>query len=120
MGPVVARQGTVAMRVVSETTWKLAGPNPLKPTWVVEVKPVPLMVTAVPTGPLAGLTEVRLRHGAGGGGAAEDGGAGVTVKTLPLVALPAAVTTMTLPEVAPAGTTARMAVGESTANEAHT
>src|SRR5439155_971037 len=53
-GPVVAPVGTVAWSVVSERTAKLAA-VPLKLTAVVRVKPLPLIVTTVPTGPAVGV-----------------------------------------------------------------
>jgi len=56
----------------------------------------PVMVTEVPTGPEVGLKLVML-------------GGGVTVKTTPLLATPATVTT-TFPVVAPLGTTTEMVV----------
>jgi len=64
----VARAGTTAVSVVSETTVKLAGPNPLKVTSVVDVKFVPDTVTAVPGGPLVGVNEAIVGGGGGGGG----------------------------------------------------
>src|SRR5437762_4502809 len=51
--PVVAPAGTVAVIVVAEPTVKLAL-VPLNSTAVAPVKFVPLIVTLVPTGPLAG------------------------------------------------------------------
>src|SRR5438105_12844247 len=70
---------------------------PLKVTAPVVPKFVPVMVTAVPTGPEVGL---RLERA----GAAE-----LTVKFTPLLAIPPTVTT-TLPVVAPPGTDATMLV----------
>ena len=64
---------------------------PLNRTTVAPVKFVPLMVTPVPTGPLAGPKLVIV-------------GAGTTVKLLALVAVPPAVVTLSVPVVAPAGT----------------
>jgi len=55
--PVVAPPGTVVLIWVSETTIKVAG-VPLKATAVAPMKFVPVMVTAVPTGPLDGVNEV--------------------------------------------------------------
>src|SRR2546430_14009350 len=52
--PVVKPAGTVAWIAVAEFTVKLAL-APLKRTAVVPVKFVPLIVTVVPTGPLAGV-----------------------------------------------------------------
>ena len=43
---------------MSETTERAAAAVPLKVTWVAPVKFVPVMVTAVPTGPLVGVNTV--------------------------------------------------------------
>ena len=51
--PVVAPAGTVALICADDTTVKLAE-VPLNLTDVAPLKPLPLMVTVVPTGPLAG------------------------------------------------------------------
>src|SRR5947207_3038888 len=55
--PVVAPLGTVVSIRVSETTVKVAA-LPLKATAVAPMKFVPVMVTAVPTGPLVGVNDV--------------------------------------------------------------
>ena len=55
IGPVVAPVGTVAVIWVEELTVKLVALAPLKVTAVAPVKPAPVMVTLVPTGPLLGL-----------------------------------------------------------------
>lgn len=65
----------------------------MKVTAVAPVKPDPLIVTLLPIGPLLGLKLVTL----GAGGA-------VTVKVVPLVAIPPGVTTVIGPVVAAAGT----------------
>src|SRR5258707_11156409 len=52
-GPVVAPAGTVAWIAVAEVTVKLAL-VPLKATAAPPGTPVPLIVTLLPTGPLAG------------------------------------------------------------------
>ena len=65
----------------------------LKVTAVAPVKFVPLIVTLVPTGPLAGAKLVIV-------------GAGMTVKLVALVAVPPGVVTRTGPVVAPVGTVA--------------
>lgn len=57
IGPSVAPAGTVVVICVSETTVKVAR-LPLKRTRFAPVKPVPVTVTLVPTGPLAGLKPV--------------------------------------------------------------
>jgi hypothetical protein len=53
---------------------KLAGPNPLKFTWVVAAKPVPLMVTVEPVGPAVGVNEVMAGPAGAGAGAGAGGG----------------------------------------------
>jgi hypothetical protein len=77
---------------VAEVTVKLAL-TALNVTAVAPVKFVPLIVTLVPTGPLAGVKLV-------------IAGAGITVKLLVLVAVPPGVVTLNGPVVAPAGTVA--------------
>ena len=67
-------------------------PVPLNATAVAPVKFVPLTVTLVPIGPLAGVKLVIV-------GALAD-----TVKVLALVAVPPGVVTLSVPVVAPAGT----------------
>jgi hypothetical protein len=61
MTPVVAPWGTLVLICVSETTVKFAGTSlnavPWKATRVVPVKPTPIRVTEVPTGPLVGEME---------------------------------------------------------------
>ena len=66
---------------------------PLNRTTVAPVKLVPLIVTVAPTGPLVGEKLVIV-------------GGLTTVKLLALVAVPAAVVTLTVPLVAPPGTVA--------------
>ena len=72
---------------------KVAALTPLNRTAVAPLKFVPLIVTAVPTGPLVGVKLPIV-------------GAGMTVKLAALVAVPPAVVTLTGPVVAPAGTVA--------------
>ena len=91
IGPVVAPAGTVARIAVAEVSVKLALTE-LKVTEVAPVKFVPLMVTLVPTGPLAGAKPV-------------IAGGGTTVNAL-LLAEPPGVVTLNGPVVAPAGTVA--------------
>jgi hypothetical protein len=79
---------------VAEVTVK-AALAPLNLTAVAPVKFVPLMVTLVPTGPLAGVKLVIV-------GAEVE----LTVKLFVLVAVPPAVVTLRGPVVAPAGTVA--------------
>ena len=66
---------------------------PLTVTAVAPVNFVPLIVTLVPTGPLAGAKLVIV-------------GAEMTVKALALVAVPPGVVTLSGPVVAPVGTVA--------------
>src|SRR5437660_5576223 len=94
--PVVAPLGTDATMLVALQLVVLAV-VPLKVTVPVVPKLVPVMVTAVPTGPVVGFRLVMA-------GAHE-----VTVKVTPLLAIPPTVTT-TLPVVAPPGTAATMLV----------
>src|SRR5438309_2336060 len=95
--PVVAPLGTDATMLVALQLVVLAA-VPLKVTVsVVVTKLVPVIVTAVPTGPEVGFRLVMA-------GADE-----VTVKFTPLLAIPPTVTT-TLPVVAPLGTDATMLV----------
>ena len=67
---------------------------PLNATALAPVKFVPLIVTLVPTGPLAGAKLVIV------------GALALTVKLVELVAVPPGVVTLTGPVVAPAGTVA--------------
>src|SRR5262245_47620615 len=104
MRPVVARLGTVALMVISSTTEKLGSTVPLKVTFVAPVKPVPVSVTGVPTGPLPGEKEVIV-------GVTVD----VTLKLVSLMpALPPEVDTVIGPVVAPTGTVAVIKISEST------
>src|SRR5205807_203639 len=107
IGPLVAPLGTVAVIEVAEPAVKLAL-TPLKRTAVAPLKLVPLIVTVVPTGPLAGEKLVIV------------GALAVTTKPLALVAVPPGVVTRIGPLVAPLGTCARIEVAESTTNPALT
>jgi hypothetical protein len=91
--PVSAPAGTVAVILVAESTEKLVAVTPPNFTEVAPVKAVPLMVTTVPTGPLAGVKDVIV-------------GAVVTVKSDALVAVPPGVVTVIFPVTAPVGTLA--------------
>lgn len=103
--PVDAPLGTVAVNDVLETTVNVALVPP-KVTFVVPVKPLPVIVTFVPTGPLVGLND-------------EIVGAGcVTVKAVALVAVPPGVVTAIVPVAAPLGTIAVSDVSETTVNAA--
>ncbi len=92
IGPLVTPDGTVAVIALAEFTVKLAL-VPLNCTALAPVKFAPLMVTVVPTPPLAGEKLLIV-------------GAGMTVKLLPLLAVPPAVVMLIDPLVAPAGTVA--------------
>ena len=72
---------------------KLQAFTPLNLTAVAPVKFVPLIVTLVPTGPLAGVKLAIV-------------GGGMTVKLAALVAVPPGVVTLSGPVVAAAGTVA--------------
>src|ERR1700694_1759892 len=65
MAPVVAPLGTVVLILMSEFTVKVAVWLLKKWTAVAPVKPLPLITTGVPTGPLVG---VKLLIVGGGGG----------------------------------------------------
>jgi hypothetical protein len=101
MFPVMAPIGTVAVNCVSEFTVKLVAATPPKVILLVCVNPVPVITTAVPTGPLVGLNPVRV--------------VSTTVKAVVLVAEPQGVVTAILPVMAPAGTVAVTWVSEFTA-----
>jgi len=91
--PVTAPTGTVAVIWVAELTTKFVAATPPNFTEVAPVKPVPWIVTEVPTGPLVGVKDVIV-------------GAVVTVKSDALVAVPPGVVTVILPVTAPLGTLA--------------
>jgi len=91
--PVVAPVGTVAVICVSEFTVNVTAAVALKATAVVPLKPVPVSVTTVPTGPFEGLNEV-------------IAGATITVTLVALVPVPAGLVTLIFPVVAPVGTVA--------------
>src|SRR5918996_505023 len=101
IAPVVAPAGTSARIEVAESTRKVAL-TVLKVTAVAPAKLVPVIVTTVPTGPLAGVKLVMVGRGV------------VTVKLVLLVAVPPGVVTRIRPVVALAGTSARIEVAEST------
>ena len=98
---MVAPAGTVAEIDVAEVNVTVAAATPLKAITVAPVRLVPVIVTLVPTGPLAGVKLV-------------IAGGGVTVKLPVLVAVPPGVVTLTLPVVAPAGTVVVICVAETT------
>lgn len=92
--PVVAPAGTVAVICESEFTVNVAA-TLLKVTLVVCVRPVPVIVTAVPTGPLGGVNVFWV-------------GVILNVDNVDKIVDP--VVTVTLPVSAPVGTVARMKV----------
>jgi hypothetical protein len=103
--PVFVAVGTVAVICVLLTTLNTALLF-LNTTEVAPAKPVPLIVTSVPIGPLVGLNP-------------EIVGPGTTTAKLPeLVAVPSGVVTLTAPLVAPAGTVALSCVPLMTVNAA--
>jgi len=100
IGPVAAPAGTVAVIALAEFTVKPAL-VPLNRTAVAVVKLVPLIVTLVPTGPLAGAKLAIV-------------GGLITVKLPALLAVPAGLVTLIGPVAAPAGTVAVIALAEFT------
>jgi hypothetical protein len=102
--PVVAPVGTVAVICVGEFTVKGAL-VPSNLTVIVPLKPDPLMTTVAPTGPFEGVRDEIV------------GAPGVIVKSVALVAVPFAVTTVMRPVVAPAGTVAVIRVELFTVND---
>src|SRR5262249_12569208 len=105
--PVVAPEGTRAVRFVAELTVKLVEAVPLNVTDVAPVKLVPVIDTFVPTGPLVGVNDVTV------------GGLPwlpVAVHFVDLWPVPVAVVTEIGPVVAPVGTVALTFVSELTVN----
>jgi hypothetical protein len=92
MGPVVSRGSTVAKMVVGESTSKFARKLPMWTPSAVPKRPgqlpklVPVMVTAVPTGPLVGVKLVIV-------GAPPKGGPETSIAALPTTPATDAVTT---------------------------
>jgi hypothetical protein len=103
-GPVSAPLGTVAWICESETTVKSA-PAPLTVTLLAPVKPVPVIDTLVPVGPLVGVN-------------APIVGGVVIVNDDELVAVPPGVVTETDPVSAPLGTVAWICESETTLKSA--
>src|SRR5256885_512245 len=82
-------------------------------TLTAPVSAVPVMATAVPTGPLIGETSVI--DGAGGGGSlVGDGGSAVTANCASEVAVPSGAATAIDPDTAPSGTWSVMFVSSMT------
>jgi hypothetical protein len=101
--PLVAPKGTVARICVGELTVNEAADVPLKVTFVVPAKLVPVIVIWRPSQPVVGVKEL-------------IAGAAVTVKSLLLNELPAELVTPIFPVLAPEGTVARICVAESMKN----
>jgi hypothetical protein len=91
-GPLFAPFGTTAVTVVSETPLKFAF-DPLKVTEVTPTKPLPVIITVVPAGPMFGERPT-------------IAGAAMTLKFEDVVTVPPGVATVIGPVVAPIGTTA--------------
>ena len=89
--PVLAPLGTVAVTCVAELTVNVVAFIPPNVTLLACVKPVPVMMTGVPTGPLGGAKLVM---------------AGITRKTRLLTSVRVGVTTVTFAVVPFTGTTA--------------
>ncbi len=96
--PDVAPAGTTASIRVADTIVKLEAGVAPKLTAVAAVRPTPLIDTDEPVGATSGLTPVTLR---------------VTVNGVADAATPVPVVTVIVPLVAPAGTVARIWVGET-------
>ena len=71
MGECAKPLGTTAVICVSESTVKLVAAMAPNVTFVAPVKPVPVTVTLLPTGPDVGLNAVIVGTGGGGGGVPE-------------------------------------------------
>jgi hypothetical protein len=102
MGPVVAPAGT-AVTICVPLFDVIDAVVPLNFTEVAPVRPVPVMVTDVPTGPVVGVNEAMT-------GLAQ---LPPTVKAVALVPTPLAFVTEIFPVMAPTGTAARSWVLES-------
>lgn len=99
--PVTAPVGTVSVTSVLDFTLNSVAATPPKMTALVWLRLTPVMVTLVPTGPLAGVKLVIC---------------GVTRKGRLLVSVPLGVTTVRLPVLAPVGTVVVISVLEKTVN----
>ena len=106
MRPLTAAGGTTAVICSSESTVKLVAGSDANPTAVAPVNPEPVIRTIVPAGPLIGVNEAIAVI------------VGRTVKFVALRKVPPPVVTLIFPVVAPAGTVARIDVGETTAKTA--
>ena len=102
--PVEASAGSTTVILVAVTVAGIAT-TPLKSTLVAPPKALPLIVTVAPTGAADGVKPVTR---------------GSTDNAAALVAVPPAVVTEIVPEVAPAGTVSRSCTFDSSANPAAT
>lgn len=96
--------GTVAEIDVADVKVIVAAAIPLNLMAVAPVRFVPVIVTLVPTEPVAGVKLVIV-------------GGGVTVKLAVLVTVPPGVVTLILPVVAPTGAVAVICVAETTVKD---
>jgi hypothetical protein len=87
IGPLLAPAGTIALTRVSLTTLKNAA-RPLKLTAVVPVKPLPVRVTLLPTGPEVGAKLVSVGVGVGVGVASAMIVLSVTIALAVMIAAP--------------------------------
>jgi hypothetical protein len=102
--PVVAAEGTLTVIWVGELMVKMVVVVVLNVTRLAVSKLVPVTTTELPGTPLAGLNPVTV-------------GGKITMKSVALVAVPADVVTVILPEVVPELTLAVIWVGELTVTE---
>lgn len=103
IAPVFAPVGTSAVTSVADFTLNVVAFTPPNVTAVAPVSPVPVMVTAVPTGPLAGVKAVMI---------------GVTLKPRAVCRVPLGVVTETMPVFAALGTVAVISELDTTLNAA--
>src|SRR5437588_387366 len=105
MRPLVAPAGTWPLIWWSESTLAPGSGTPLNLTWVTSVKPEPAIVTSVPAGPVAGVTEVIRGR----------------TRNMPLLwPAPEGVTTVSLPVEASGGTSTVIWVWVTVAGSART
>src|SRR5438270_5646294 len=103
--PLVAPAGTWPLIWWSESTLAPGSGTPLNLTWVTSVKPEPAIVTSVPAGPVAGVTEVIRGR----------------TRNMPLLwPAPEGVTTVSLPVEASGGTSTVIWVWVTVAGSART
>lgn len=99
IGPVFAPVGASAVTSVADFTLNVVAFTPPNVTAVAPVRPVPVIVTSVPTGPLSGEKAVTT---------------GVTLKVWTVVRVPLGVLTVILPVFAAEGMTAVISELETT------